>query len=97
VTVHAGRDRGGATIRLRFRRALNAGCGRAATRAGASGQRPRGHLLWPNKPARVLFWSQPRHCLGWSWPPGRGLQPVGCDRWSGVRLCWSGVSFSVGV
>jgi hypothetical protein len=73
---------GGATIRLRYRRALtvsvdSAAAGGRGPRGGVWSPPTGGDLLAPKKSAQVLFWSQPRHCPGGSRPPGRGLKPGG--------------------
>ena len=77
---------GGATIRLRYRRALTVSVDSAA----AGGRGPRGGgwsapteviCRRPKKPARVLFSSQPRHCPRADPGPRAGdSSPVGCDR-----------------
>src|SRR5271169_6383355 len=52
----------------------------AATRWGRLVSAHRGDLAAPKTPARVLFWSQRRHCPGGSRPLAGDSSPVGCDR-----------------
>ena len=82
ATVNAGRDRGGATTRLRYRRALNV----SVDSATPGGRDPRGRLVTPTgssagaeKACAGAVLVAARALPGLSRPHRRGIKPLGYD------------------